>query len=164
MRSWMTNLFALLVASSSAQGQDVLSDTESFAAYCLGSYNRSLEVAQDGKRSLPPCVNAKETSPSCREVEDVWRKTIEEILAQQARLKRYLDVRGISTVRISLAVVAGYTAANQQGLADTDGCIRQGREECKGVADFDACFRHVHENWPQCVQMNRCSDLSRIPF
>jgi len=141
----MTNLFALLVASSSAQGQDALSDIELFAAYCLGSYNRSLEVAQDRKRSLPPCANVRKNSSSCREVEDGWRKTIEEMLAQQARLKRYLDVRGISTARISLSIVAGYAAANQQGAADTDGCIQRGPEECKGVADsvgaFDTCTR-----------------------
>src|SRR5262249_39313761 len=155
MRSWTTSLFALLVASSSAQGQDALSDTELFAAYCLGSYNRSLEVAQDRKRSLQPCTNVKEISP-CRAVEDAWRKTIEEMLAQQSQLKRYLDARGISTVRISLAVIAGYTAANQQGVADTDGCMRQGREECKGVAGVAGCFRQVHENSPQCVQMTRC--------
>jgi hypothetical protein len=44
MRWWARGFLTLLVAASApAQGQDVLSDTELFASYCLGYFNRALE-------------------------------------------------------------------------------------------------------------------------
>jgi len=54
MRWWTVGLLSAWVAISPAHSQDVLSDTELFAAYCLGRYNKSLEMAPGMLKALPP--------------------------------------------------------------------------------------------------------------
>jgi hypothetical protein len=164
MRWWTSGLLAFLVASASAHGQDVLSDTELFASYCLGHFNRVMQETQDIQRSTGPCVEVKGAKVSCRELDDLWRQGFEEIRAKQLRLRRYLIARGIFTIRSDVPVLAGLAAATNQGVADTEGCFRHALEDCRGAADPSGCIEQGSKQWPQCVQTNRCNDLSRLPF
>jgi hypothetical protein len=143
-------------------GQDILSDTELFASYCLGSINKGLELVR--RIPVPPCVDGPGVVVTCRDFYASIREADEQVVAQQMRLKRYLLARGIPTVRSSLPVLAAYKMAVDQGAADTESCATRTQRECTpGAADFTKCADDARR-WPACVQVNRCTDLSRIPF
>jgi hypothetical protein len=162
MRWWTSSLLALLIAASPpAQGQDILSDTELFAAYCIGHFNRLLQEVQ----AVDPCVMVPGSEVSCRKLNDLKRQGIEGVSADQSRLKRYLIARGVFTVRKAPLILAGVTAATRQGEADTEVCYKHLPElDCKSTPDAQDCVLRGSERWPECVQMKRCNDLSRVPF
>ena len=167
MRWWTSTLLALLVAASApVQGQDILSDTELFAAYCIGHFNRLLQEAQDLQRSIGPCVEVPGAKVSCSELNETWRQGYEGVSADQSRLKRYLLARGIFSVRKAPLILAGVSAATRQGEADTEVCHKHLRrlDYCMRAPDTQDCVLRASERWPECVQMKRCNDLSRIPF
>ena len=145
-----------------AQGQDVLSDTELFASYCIGHFNRLLQEMQ----ALDPCGMTPGSEASCRNLNDLKRQGIEGLSADQSRLKRYLIARGVFTVRNAPLILAGVTAATRQGEADTEVCNMHVRElDCKMRSpDLQDCVLRGSERWPEFVQMKRCNDLSRVPF
>jgi hypothetical protein len=154
MRRWASGFLATMTATGLAYAQPVLSDNELFASYCLGYKKESLKLVMQLSPANDPCVDTPGMAPKCAEFNDLWRQAYNNVQTDIARLKRYLLVRGVLTLRDELPILVGFKTATERGAADHRACMEH--------AEHD--YPNLRKDYPECVRASRCEDLSRIPF
>jgi hypothetical protein len=80
-------------------------------------------------------------------------KAISDVEANRARLKRYLVIRGVFSVR-SIEVLLGFAASIRQAQDDLAACLQYGQQNGPEKS----------KTFSQCNQIRRCGDLSAIPL
>jgi hypothetical protein len=99
---------ALLMVSSTAQSQiDVATDTELRAAYCVG-------VSEHEQAAYGPM----EGEPADSRLAKALREGAQTNANRRARLRGYLQARGLFSVR-SAAAISGMVAAKRRGWDDS---------------------------------------------
>jgi hypothetical protein len=155
MRILRAIIFAVgLVTGSSVQAQDVLSDNELFASYCLAYLSdayRDIKPILD--KSDQQCRNFPGTPTPCAELSRMARDGEADLLHRLDRLRLYLLARGLLTARTDVPAMVGLAVATNRGRADYQSCKEQLTK--LGSAATPG-------NPPECAK--RCDDLSRIPM
>jgi hypothetical protein len=117
MRILRAIIFAVgLVTGSSVQAQDVLSDNELFASYCLAYLSdayRDIKPILD--KSDQQCRNFPGTPTPCAELSRMARDGEADLLHRLDRLRLYLLARGLLTARTDVPAMVGLAVATNRG-------------------------------------------------
>ena len=135
--------FALLLASP-AGAQDFATDNELFAAYCAGAFRQTGEYFGTLFRDK---ICKPAWTGTCAEQLNNWAEVAREADEQQRRVLAYLTARGILSTKRSVEARTGALAAMEHGKSDTAACLTNGDRAPS-----------------QCIQSQRCRDLSRLAF
>jgi hypothetical protein len=154
MPRWAAGFLATMLVTGLAHAQPVLSDNELFASYCLGYSREILRLAVQVSPANDPCVDPPGIAPKCAEINELWRQAYNNIQTNIGRLRRYLLVRGVLTLRDEFPILVGFKTATERGAADIRACMQHGEHDDP----------NLRMGYPECVRAYRCQDLSRLPF
>jgi hypothetical protein len=141
-------LAALLLWMPAANAQQMLSENDIFALYCMGVFRVSTAGSAENYRKACPTGNERH----CDWMRDVG-KTSE---AGLNRVKRYLAARGY-LFGAQPALVSQMELAARSGEDDERGCLEWRMNNLEAVL--------AGRNEPQfCKQRDKCGDLSRLPM
>jgi|HubBroStandDraft_6_1064221.scaffolds.fasta_scaffold427464_3 hypothetical protein len=154
MPRWAAGFLATMLVTGLAHAQPVLSDNELFASYCLGYLKENLRLVIQVSPANDPCVETPGIAPHCAKINDLWRQAYNNVQTNIGRLRSYLLVRGVLTLRDELPILVGFKTAIERGAADQRACGEH------AITDYP----NLRKDYPECVRASRCEDLSRIPF
>jgi hypothetical protein len=168
LKSWLAG-FGVLAGAYSVSAQDIPTDTELFAAYCLGALT---QVSATQQQLLDkPCPSGHEVA--CNRGKSALSQSNAEVNERLIRTKRYLETRLFG--QRSSATSTGMLVAQQTGETDAKRCSDWTNANFEKVIDSAMKCRYAEGSSEQktcleagqpdfCKQSKRCNDLSRLPL